>query len=208
MSSLLSDLDLRGPDRAATGLCLTAVEAVKPNQLDLPTPCIDWNLGELVAHLVAENRGFATIARGARWSAQLDEEVRFGLEMWRPGPPDEITLARFPATVEAMAAAYADDAVLDLSMEVREFGIFPGRVAVGMHFLDYLVHSWDVARSIGLPNPIPEDLAELALQLGALIPAERPEGGAFAPVVQTDPDAPASERLLGLVGRDPKWSGA
>jgi uncharacterized protein (TIGR03086 family) len=208
MTSVLSDLDLRAQDRAATGLCLTAVEAVKPNQLDLPTPCVGWNLGELVAHLVAENRGFAAIARGASWSAQLGEEVRFGPEMWRPGPPDEITLARFGATTEAVAAAYADDAVLDLLVEVREFGIFPGRVAVAMHFVDYLVHAWDVARSIGLPNPIPEDLAELALRIGALFPAERPEGGAFAPVVPTDPDAPASERLLGLTGRDPKWSGA
>jgi uncharacterized protein (TIGR03086 family) len=77
-----------------------------------------------------------------------------------------------------------------------------------MHFLDYLVHAWDVARSIGLPNPIPEDLAEIALHLGVLIPAERPAGGVFAPVVPIDPDASASERLLGLVGRDPKWSGA
>ena len=87
MTSVLSDLDLRTQDRAATGLCLTAVEAVLPSQLDLPTPCADWNLGELVAHLVAENRGFAAIARGAIWSTQLSEEVRFGPEMWRPGPP-------------------------------------------------------------------------------------------------------------------------
>jgi uncharacterized protein (TIGR03086 family) len=208
MTSVLSDLDLRPQDRAATGLCLTAIETVKPNQLDLPTPCAGWNLGELVAHLVAENRGFAAIARGATWSAQLGEEVRFGPEMWRPGPPDEITLARFAATTEAVEAAYADDAVLDLPVEVREFGIFPGRVAVAMHFVDYLVHAWDVARSIGLPNPIPEDLAELALRVGALFPAERPEGGPFAAVVPTDPEAPASEQLLGLTGRDPKWSGA
>ena len=208
MTSVLSDLDLRTQDRAATGLCLTAVEMVKPNQLDLPTPCAGWNLGELVAHLVAENRGFAAIARGATWSEQLGEEVRFGPEMWRPGPPDEITLARFAATTDAVEAAYADDAVLDLPMEMREFGIFPGRVAVAMHFVDYLVHAWDVARSIGLPNPIPDDLAEVALQIGALFPAERPEGGPFAAVVPTDPDAPASEQLLGLTGRDPKWSGA
>jgi uncharacterized protein (TIGR03086 family) len=107
-----------------------------------------------------------------------------------------------------VATAYADDAVLDLPVEVREFGIFPGRVAVAMHFFDYLVHAWDVARSIGRPNPIPEDLAALALQVGARFPAGRPAGGPFAAVVPTDSDAPASERLLGFAGRDPKWSGA
>ena len=31
---------------------------MKPDQLNLPTPCSEWSLGELIAHLVAENRGF------------------------------------------------------------------------------------------------------------------------------------------------------
>jgi hypothetical protein len=59
MTSVLSDLDPRALDSSATALCLTAVSAVRPDQLDLPAPCAEWNLGELVAHLVAENRGFA-----------------------------------------------------------------------------------------------------------------------------------------------------
>jgi uncharacterized protein (TIGR03083 family) len=96
MSSVLSDLDARALDRAATALCLDAVSAIRPSQLDLPTPCREWTLGELVAHLVAENRGFAANAAG-----QVDRTA------WRPGPPDEITLAKFPGSVEKVSAAFA-----------------------------------------------------------------------------------------------------
>ncbi|GAA1597672.1 TIGR03086 family metal-binding protein [Kribbella sancticallisti] len=195
MSSVLSDLDPRALDRAATALCLDAVAAVRPDQLDLPTPCSEWNLGELVAHLVAENRGFAANSAGV-----VDRTA------WRPGPPDEITLAKFPASVARVGAAFAGYDVLDRPVEVREFGVFPGRVAVAMHFLDYLVHAWDVARSIGRPDPIPDDLAEAALRMSPLFPADRPAGGAFAAVVQVPHDARPSERLLGLTGRDPEWS--
>src|SRR6266545_138321 len=99
--------DPRPLDRAATEICGIAVAAVEPDQLDLPTPCSEWSLGELIAHLVAENRGFTA----------------------------------------------AD--LLDRSVEVREFGVFPGSAAVAMHFVDNLAHAWDVARSIGLPDPIP-----------------------------------------------------
>lgn len=115
---------------------MTAVRAVRPDQLDLPTPCSEWNLGELVAHLVAENRGFASNASGV-----VDRVA------WKPGPPDEITLAKFPTSVDKVTAAFAEYEVLDRPVEVREFGVFPGRVAVAMHFVDYLVHAWDVTWS-------------------------------------------------------------
>lgn len=195
MTSVLSDLDPRALDHAATALCQAAVSAIRPDQLDLPTPCSGWSLGELVAHLVAENRGFAANASGA-----VDRAA------WLPGPPDEITLAMFPAFVDKVTQAFAADDLLDRPVEVREFGVFPGRVAVAMHFVDSLLHSWDVARALGSPDPIPEELAEAALRLSPLFPADRPEGGAFAPVVQVAPKASASERLLGLAGRDHQWS--
>ncbi|GAA3558761.1 TIGR03086 family metal-binding protein [Kribbella ginsengisoli] len=194
MTSVLRDLDPRSLDRAATDLCLTQVSAVRPAQLSYPTPCDEWNLGELVAHLVAENRGFASNASGV-----VDRLA------WQPGPP-EVALVEFPASVELLAKAFADDEVLQRMVEVREFGVFPGPVAAAMHFLDYLVHAWDVARAIDLPNPIPVELAAAALRLSALFPAARPVGGAFAAVVPVGEGAGAVERLLALTGRDPEWS--
>lgn len=194
MKALPSDFDPRPFDQAATDLCQAEIATIRPDQLDLPTPCAEWTLGELIAHLVAENRGFAAAAVGAP-----DPSA------WRPGPPDEITVTLFPWSVDKVTAAFAADGVLEREVEVREFGVFPGRVAVGMHFIDYLVHAWDVARSLDRLDPIPHDLAEAALRLHALFPSERPDGSSFAPVVPVHPLASASSRLLALAGRDPEW---
>lgn len=197
MTSVLSDLDPRALDQAATTVCLTAVTAVEPDQLDLPTPCALWSLGELIAHLVAENHGFAANATNPPGSISRG--------VWRPEMPDATALAEFPASVKEVTAAFAAPEVLDAAVEVREFGVFPGRVAIAMHFVDSLAHAWDVARSIGLPDPMPAELAEAGLALSALIPDDRPVGSPFASVVPVDPAASANERFLGLLGRDPQW---
>jgi uncharacterized protein (TIGR03086 family) len=198
MISVLSKLDPRALDRAAVAVSLAVVAEVSPDQLHLSTPCGDWRLGELIAHLVAENRGFAANATSP--PGEVSREV------WRPGPGDASALAQYPGSVEAVTAAFAPDGVLDAPVEVREFGIHPGRIALAMHFIDYLTHSWDVARTIGFPNPIPEELAEAALALAVLIPIERPAGSPFAAVVPVAADASAGDRWLGLAGRDPQWS--
>jgi uncharacterized protein (TIGR03086 family) len=196
--SVLSKLDPRALDRAAVAVSLAVVAEVSPDQLDLPTPCGDWRLGELIAHLVAENRGFAANA--------ISPHGEVGREVWQPGTADASALTDYPGSVEAVTAAFAPDGVLDAPVEVREFGIHPGRIAVAMHFIDYLTHSWDVARSVGFPDPIPEELAEAALDLAVLMPAERPARSPFAPVVPVAADASAGDRWLGLAGRDPHWS--
>jgi hypothetical protein len=86
--SVLSKLDPRTLDRAATAMSLAVVAEVSPAQLDLPTPCGNWRLGDLIAHLVAENRGFAANATSP--PGEVSREV------WRPGPGDASALADYP----------------------------------------------------------------------------------------------------------------
>jgi hypothetical protein len=102
--SVLSELDPRSLDRAAVAVSLAVVAEVSPDQLDLPTPCGDWRLGELIAHLVAENRGFA--ANATRLPGEVSRDV------WRLKPGAASALADYPGSVEAMTAAFAPDAVL------------------------------------------------------------------------------------------------
>ena len=50
-----------------------------------------------------------------------------------------------------------------------EFGpgaTFPGALAIGFHFVDYVVHGWDVARAIDAPFELPADVVA-AVALGA-----------------------------------------
>lgn len=40
------------------------VNAIENDQWELPTPCSEWNLRQLVEHMILDNRGFAAAARG------------------------------------------------------------------------------------------------------------------------------------------------
>ena len=40
------------------------VAGVKPDQWDLPTPCTEWNVRQLVDHLVSGQQLFARVLRG------------------------------------------------------------------------------------------------------------------------------------------------
>ncbi|WP_063822828.1 TIGR03086 family metal-binding protein [Kribbella flavida] len=183
-------------DEAAAAVCLAVVGQVRPDQLDLPTPCTQWSLGELLAHQVAENRGFAANV--------INPPGAVNPEIWQPGRP-ETALEDFAESVNLVTGAFRI-ADLEAPVEVREFGVFPARVAIAMHFVDYLAHSWDIARAIGLADPMPPRLAEAAIQYAALIPADRPDGSAFAPVVAIAEDTSANDKFLGLTGRDPGWT--
>ncbi|MGC5411848.1 TIGR03086 family metal-binding protein, partial [Streptomyces sp. DT225] len=76
---------------------------------------------------------------------------------------------------------------------------------MGFHFIDYVVHSWDVAASLGLPLALPEEVVAAALPLALRVPdgvaRERP-GAAFRPSLPTAKGGPLA-RVLAALGRSP-----
>ncbi len=56
--------DIRVLHRRALQVSVDAVNRVRPDQLALPTPCAEWDLGRLLAHMTGQNHGFAAVARG------------------------------------------------------------------------------------------------------------------------------------------------
>lgn len=93
-------------------------------------------------------------------------------------------------------------------MEVREFGVFPRRVALTFRQLDCVVHAWDLARAIDAPYDPPQDMVEMALGLARRIPdteASRGPGAAFERSLKTAGDANDLPTLLALLGRNPDW---
>jgi len=70
------------------------------------------------------------------------------------------------------------------------------------------VHGWDLARATGQPwAPPPAAVSQsLAFAPGMLTPDYQGPGKAFGPRVEVPADAPPLDRLLGLSGRDPRWS--
>ncbi|MDG4861913.1 TIGR03086 family metal-binding protein [Streptomyces sp. T-3] len=162
---------------------------------DRPTPCAGWTLLHLVAHMTAQNHGFAAAARGegglpAHWRVR---DVRV-----------DPALA-YLESVAALVVPFAEAGGSEREFVLPELGgAFPGRVAVSFHFLDLAVHAWDVSRTLGTEVQLPGNVWESALRVARRVPAdEQSRGPFFAPVRQVPPDATPMEETLALLGRSP-----
>lgn len=71
---------------------------------------------------------------------------------------------------------------------------------------DVFMHSWDLARAGGRQPDLDEEHA--AMLLAGMQPMEDAlrSSGHYGPAVPVADDAPAVERLMGFIGRDPHWS--
>jgi uncharacterized protein (TIGR03086 family) len=202
---MLTDLpDVRPFHRVAVSNSVSLVDTVRPADLGAPTPCAGWKLIDLLAHMTVQHRGFAAAARGFGGRA----------DAWRPESVVDAVSAdpsgTYADAVSDVMAAFADDTVLEASFALPEFGpgaVFPGAMAIGFHFIDYVVHGWDVAESLGVPYVLPDEVVDAALPLALLVPdgEERESPGApFAHAVD-GPVATNLDRLLRHLGRTPNW---
>lgn len=191
----LPDLDKRAVDAS-----VAVVARVRPADLDRPTPCAEWKLADLIAHMTVQHHGFAAAAEGNG----ADPEA------WRIRPTDD-PVAAYAAAAERVTAAFAADGVLDRPFwlpEVRGGAGFPGRQAITFHLVDYVVHGWDVARSLGVDVDLDDEVLEAALDVAAAVPdgdVRLQPGAAFAPALPAAEDAPVLDRIVAMLGRSPSW---
>ncbi len=113
-----------------------------------------------------------------------------------------------------MIGAFGEPGMLDRAFTLPEISPdveFPATQAISFHFIDYVVHGWDVARSLGREYSLDDDLVRAALPVAEAVPDGamrlRP-GAAFAPRLESLPPADGDPmgRILALLGRDPGWS--
>lgn len=92
-------------------------------------------------------------------------------------PPPCDCLEAYMQSTEAVRLAWGEPGVLDRDVTVP-FGTFPGTVAIRMHFVDHLVHGWDLAKATGQDTTIEERLATAAYEgmTGALDESARGPG--------------------------------
>lgn len=164
-----------------------------------PTPCADWTLHGLVRHMATQHYGFAAASAG-------DGD----LALWRLRPLGDDPVAAYRAATGCVLAAFAADGVVDRQFPLPEFKqglMFPGAQAVSFHFVDYVVHSWDVARTLGLPVHFDPAMLEAALAVARAVPGGQSRlepGAAFAPHVAWPGDSPLDE-VVAILGRSPDW---
>ncbi|MQY06624.1 TIGR03086 family metal-binding protein [Actinomadura macrotermitis] len=195
--------ELRAFDARAVRECAALLAKASPADLARPTPCAGWTLGDLAAHLTAQHRGFAAAARGDGAD----------LAAWAVPPLGDGLAGDHARAAEEVIAAFAEEGVEERAFALPEFGPgaeFPGAMAIGFHFIDHVVHGWDVARSLGLDFRLDDDMAPAALEIALAVPGggyRTAPGAAFGPELPTDGEMTPLDRILAHLGRSPSWPG-
>ncbi|TJZ81575.1 TIGR03086 family protein [Rhodococcus oryzae] len=176
------------------------IAAAVPGQWSEQSPCAAWTARDVVAHIVAMH-------------AAMLRPVHRDL-----GPAPSVG----DDPLAAFRSARADvQAVLDSpELAEAECDTPTGRMSVERQIDevlsdDLVLHGWDLARATGQDDAMdPEDVARLwssALAIPAELMQKLRTPGAFGPGIEVygpevavPEDAPLQDRLLGLLGRDPR----
>jgi uncharacterized protein (TIGR03086 family) len=197
-------MDIRELDRRAMVVTAELIRGIRPAQLRSPTPCGEWLLADLLAHIVGQYHGFAEAASGQPTA----------LDAFRPRPVGEDPAGPYAAAAALVTSAFAGDGVADRAFylpEIADGGPYPAPMAIGFHFVDEVVHAWDLGKSVGAPVEFDDDVLGVALSISARVPndpATRGDGFAFALGADPGPGGPALDRIVTLLGRRPDWAPA
>lgn len=163
------------------------VAGVRPEQYDDATPCTDWNVRELLTHLIAVVDGLGAAVSG------------------RTAEP--FTLAEDPAAQLHDIAAQAmvgwrSPGALDRVVDGGP-GPMPGRALAGINLLDTAAHTWDLAVATGQPATLSDDVASAALEASHQIVDDALRPGRFDPEVTVSANATPTDALVAFLGRVP-----
>ena len=174
-------LDIAGP----------VVQKVGASDMHAPTPCSDWDVHQLLNHMLYELAWVPELLSG-KTIAQVGDSLDGDLI----GKDLQHTWHVYAKTVQAAAEQSPPEKVVHLS-----YGNVPASQYVAEVAGDIVIHTWDLAKGIGMDFRIPEDVAKAIFQsIHAHIGDWRAKG-LVGDEVTVPADASAEARLLGLFGR-------
>lgn len=180
--------------------------SVRPDQRTAPTPCTEWNVRQLVNHLVRGNLNYVDLLAGGT-------REQF-LHMREADALGDDPFAAYTASVQLVAEAFSRPGALD---EVLDYplGKVTGRQALAVRATDSVIHAWDLAQAVGTDDRLDPDLvAWISDNLETIYAglAESPVATDTTHRFFAEPGTAVSEsasrqdRLLRLMGRNPRRS--
>jgi uncharacterized protein (TIGR03086 family) len=160
--------------------------AVPEGAWDRPTPCEGWVARDIVQHLADSARSFL---------GRVDIELPAELSV------QDDPLRAWLAVRDGVQAVLDDPAKASRTYE-SPMGTSTLEQGIGMFGVgDVLVHTWDLARAVGLDERLDPDEVHRLFEVMEPNDAMMRQGTAFGERVPVDPDADEQTRLLAFTGR-------
>ncbi len=165
------------------------IAAVRPDQLGAPTPCPDYEVRDLLNHIVGWLQVFDASANERSYSGDPAAYVS----------DDPLTDFRTSAT--SLVAGWRSGGV-DRTVQMTG-GDLPAQMVLSMALMEYLAHGSDLAAATGQTVPFSD--AELAVGLEraqVTLPDQyRGDGKPFGKIIDVPESAPVLDRFRGFLGR-------
>lgn len=159
---------------------------------DAPTPVDGWRARDVVGHLTSWFPAF--LGSGT------------GIEMAPGGGADPV--ADWTAQADAVQALLDDPGTADVVLRNPHIGAMPLPDAItNIYTSDVFMHTWDLARAGGLDDQLDPDFCTKLLGGMEQMDEILRSSGQYGPRVPVPADASAQGRLIGFIGRDPRWVG-
>lgn len=168
------------------------VREVTDDEWALPTPCADWDVRTVVAHVVVGDSQIPHLLAG---------EAVEQIEEYSPSVLGTNPLAAWRGTALAAIRAFAAPGALERRY-AHPVGNVRGRTVIGFRISDSLVHAWDISRAIGEEAMLDPELCEYCLDFWFPMATTLPSSGYYRPALLPADGTGPAERLLALLGRE------
>jgi uncharacterized protein (TIGR03086 family) len=168
------------------------VAMVAPDQWDLPTPCAEWTVRQLVNHVTGEDLWTVPLVAG-----RTIDEVGSAYDGDVLG---DHPIAAHHDAADAARAAVAEVADADRVVHLS-FGDAPLGEYLAQLTADHLIHGWDLAQAIGVDDRMDADLVAACGSWFDTVEAMYRDAGVIGQRPAVDPDTDAQTTLLARFGR-------
>ena len=179
--------------REAAAAFSATVDAVDPAAWDNPAPPEGWVARDVVRHLVEWFPAFLTSS--------------VGIELPEGPSVDDDPAGAWRTQADAVQALLDDPTVVEQVHDFPHMGSMTlGAVVQQIYVGDVFMHRWDLGRATGQDVVLDQDTC--AGMLAGMEPMDEVlrTSGHYGPKVAVPDDAPAQDRLMGFIGRDPSWA--
>ena len=161
------------------------LQGVGADQWSLPTPCSEWTVRDLVAHVIDTQRRVLGLLGGSVIPADPEGDL---LAQWNEASAALLGAARDPARAGTEVQAFAGPTRFD-------------ELVGGLACLDTVVHTWDLARATGQPETLDAGAVEYCGGVIAGFGDAMRRPGGFGPALDCPADADAESKFLHFAGR-------
>jgi uncharacterized protein (TIGR03086 family) len=162
-----------------------------------PTPCLDWDVRDLVNHVVGEDLWTVPLLAG-KTIAQVGDALDGDLL-----GPEPRRAAR--DAMDTAIVAFAVPGVLNRTVHLS-FGDAPAEEYAWQLFADHLIHAWDLAAATDGDDRLDTELVDACAEWFGPMEEMYRKAGAVGTRPDLPADADAQARLLAAFGRAAHWA--